>query len=248
MGQHRRGSVVSAEETQVPQRKLIRDCRGSVRSGDQVAGRPGRQPEAWLKYKNYADHVWVELRFLPWAGAEESVEDWVLSLNPGAEFDQDWLLRHIESLGYQEPTPGDYHIGQPVYNMEIIGRKFSWGAEVSTFSILMDVGIGVLGNAAWEGIKAIRTQLANKMKRDRLAVQPLGEQEAVERTRWILGRKYELREEQLFHVAVEMSHSDAIVTMTDEVGVAYRVQLVESDGLVLLARISRTFPHEANDS
>jgi hypothetical protein len=66
-----------------------------------MAGRPAWRPEEWLKHKNYADHVWVQLRFLQWAGAEESVEDWVLSFNPGAGFDQDWLLRHIESLGYQ---------------------------------------------------------------------------------------------------------------------------------------------------
>lgn len=213
-----------------------------------MAGRPDWQPEEWLKHKNYADHVWVQLRFLQWAGADESVEDWVLSFNPGAEFDQDWLLRHIEPLGYQEPNPDGYHIGQPVYSMEIIDRKFSWGADASTLSILMDVGIGVLGGAAWDGIKAIRAQVAEKMRQDAFAVQPLGEQEAVERARWMLGRKYELREEQLTLVAVEVSDSDAIVTMTDDEGITYRAQLVESDGLVLLARITRTFPHGANGS
>jgi hypothetical protein len=156
-----------------------------------------------------------------------------------------YLLFHS---GYQEPPPGGYHIGQPVYNMEIIDRKFSWGAETSTFSILMDIEVNVLGSAAWDGIKTIRAQLANKMKRDAFAVQPLGEQEVIERTRWMLGRKYELREEQLSLVAVEVSDSDAIVTMTDDAGIAYRAQLVESDGLVLLARIRRTFPPKDNDS
>lgn len=39
--------------------------------------------------------------------------------------------------------------------------------------------------------------------------------------RWILGRKYELRDEQPTLVAVELSDSDAIVTMTDDTGVTY---------------------------
>ncbi len=208
-----------------------------------MAGRPDWQPEEWLKHKNYADDVWVQLRFLEWAGADESVEDWVLSFSPGTEFDQDWLLRRIEPLGYQEPTPGGYHIGQPVYSMEIVDRKFSWGADASVFSTLMDVGVGVLGGAAWEGIKAVRAQLTDKIKQDGYAVQPLGEQEAAERVRWILGRKYELRDEQLTLVAVELSDSDAIVTMTDDTGITYRAQLVERDGLLSLARIARTFPH-----
>lgn len=213
-----------------------------------MSGRPLWHPDEWLKHRNYADQVWVQLRFLEWAGADESVEDWVLSFNPGAEFDQDWLLRHIEPLGYQEPTPGGYHVGQPVYNMEVIHRKFSWGADASIFSILMDIGIGVLGSAAWDGIKAIRTQVANKMKREAFVDQSLGEQEAVERTRWMLGRRYKLREDQLALVTVEMSNSDAIVTMTDDTGITYRVQLVEKDGLVLLGRINRIFFSGANDS
>lgn len=53
-------------------------------------------------------------------------------------------------------------------------------------------------------------------------MQPLGEQEAAERVRWILGRKYELSDEQLTLGAAELCDSDAIVTMTDNTGITYR--------------------------
>lgn len=67
----------------------------------------------------------------------------MLSFSPGTEFDQDWLLRRIEPLGYQEPTPGGYHIGQPVYSMEIIDRSSAGAPTLPSSPSLMDVGVAV---------------------------------------------------------------------------------------------------------
>lgn len=200
---------------------------------------PDWQPEEWYKYKNYADEVWVQLRLLEWAGAEDSVEEWILTFSPSSEWDQDWLLQRIEPLGYRDISALEQ--GEPVYDMEVIDRKFSWGADVSTFSILMDVGIGVLGGAAWDGIKAVRNQIKEK---NGYSYHRLDEQEAVERAQWILGRRYKLADGQLQLISVEISNSDAIVTMKDHNEINYRCLLVERDGLVSLARITRTLRGE----
>ena len=194
------------------------------------------QPEEWYKYKNYADEVWVQLQFIEPRGAKDlPVEDWILTFSPSTEWDQDWLLQRIEPLGYMD-TPGSEQ-GQPVYVMQVIDRKVNWGADASTFSVLMDIGIGVLGGAAWDGIKVIHNQIK---KNNEYSAEPLDEQEAIERVRWMLCRRYKITEEQLQLESVEIYDSDAIVTMKGPEGVTYRCQLVERDGLVMLARITWT--------
>lgn len=214
----------------------MRECRSEVGT---VSG-PRRTTEEWDKYKNYADQVWVQLRFLEWAGADDSVEDWVLVLHPGSSWDQDWFLRQIEPLGYQ-PVPG-HPLGQPTYSMRVIDNKHNWGADAVTVSILMDIGIGVLGGAAWEGIKAVRRQVIERLTAvEGVRAEPLDEQEAVERVRWMLNARFDLRNDApLELVAVELTAPDAVVTMRDGKGTTYSVELVERDGLVLLARIKRT--------
>lgn len=201
---------------------------------------PKRTTEEWDEYKNYADQVWVRLRFLEWAGADDSVEDWVLVVHPGSSWDQDWLLSQIEPLGYQ-PVQGRA-LGEPVYFLQVIDNKHNWGADAVTVSILMDIGIGVLGGAAWEGIKAVRQRVIEKLAATNDGrAEPLDEQEAVERVRWMLTARFDLQDDPpLELLAVVLTDPDAVVTMRDGEGTTYAVELVERDGLVLLARIKRT--------
>jgi hypothetical protein len=95
-------------------------------------------PESWQHFRNWADQVWIEFRFVDYPSLP-SDEDWLVASQAGSAWDQDWLVSRVEELGHaptqqvegQPPRP----IGEPLYNMSVRDTKFSWGADAASLQI-----------------------------------------------------------------------------------------------------------------
>lgn len=212
-------------------------------------------PESWRQYRNYADQVWLEFRFVEHPTAP-SEEDWLV-LAQGAAWDQDWLVSRIEELGHAPPQQVEGEpprpLGEPLYHMRIQDTKSSWGADGAALQVLVDVSIGVLGSAAFEGMKRLTREMADRL-RGETQISPQGaltEDEAVERVRWMVSRRYSVPEIGLSLRSVELRSHDgaATVQLTDESGTTYSCNLVTLDGLVSFAKVRRepSLLHESSD-
>jgi hypothetical protein len=206
-------------------------------------------PESWRRYRNWADQVWVELHFVEYPSLP-SEEDWLIVSQVGAAWDQDWLVSRVEELGHAPPQQVEGQpprsMGEPLYDMRVQDAKFSWGADAAALEILMDVSKAVLGAAAWEGTRRLARVMAARLRdrEEQWTAKPLSEEEAIERVRWMLGKRYSIREEELSLRSVELAAANgtATVQLVDQAGATYSCELISEDGLVLVARVRREAP------
>jgi hypothetical protein len=154
--------------------------------------------DQWRAFRNYADSVRIEMNFVEHP-SEPSVEEWVLS-SSAANWDQDWLIRQVEQLA-SDPETG------PLYVLQIKETHFSWGADAAALQILVDLSIGLLGAAIWDGAKALARSLSERLA-DADAGEPLTEDELVGRARLIVVARYDPEDSQLKVISVEIASPD----------------------------------------
>jgi len=204
-------------------------------------------PETWRRYRNWADQVRIEFRFVEYPSLP-SEEDWFVVSQVGAAWDQDWLVSRVEELGHAPPLQVEGEpprsIGEPLYVMRVQDTKSSWGADAAALEIVMDVSKAVLGAAAWEGTRRLAREMAARLRsKEGFTAEPLSEDEAVERVRWMVSRRYSVPGENLSLRSVELSASgSASVQLLDAAGTVYSCELISEDGLVLVARVRREVP------
>lgn len=152
--------------------------------------------ETWRAYRNYADEVMVQVRFLDETDQDRELDaTWVI-LAHGAKWDQDWLLQRVEALGRVPES------GEPRFILETRENRLSWGAETASLQIILTVGGMVLGSAlevAFDRLGDGRRTLEGWGRGE-----PLNEQEAVARTRWIMVQRFGLNDEELRLQSVEI--------------------------------------------
>ena len=133
--------------------------------------------------------------------------------------------------------------------MRIQDTKSSWGGDGAALQILMDVSTGVLGAIAYDGLKRLTKEMADRLRvRDEVPSRAvLSEDEAVERVRWMVGKRYSIPESGLSLRSVELREGEgtASVQLTDNDGTTYSCDLVTHDGLVSFARVRRDAPPAA---
>jgi len=187
--------------------------------------------ESWRAYRNYADEVMVQVRFLDETDQDKELDaTWVI-LAHGANWDQDWLLQRVEALGRVPES------GEPRFILQTRENRLSWGAETASLQIILTVGGMVLGSALEVAFDRLADSLAARL-RDGAGGEPLNEQEAVARTRWIMVQRFDLKDEDLRLQAVEIEPPDkACIVLVAHDGCIYETDLRRQDGVVLVGRV-----------
>jgi hypothetical protein len=193
--------------------------------------------------------VSVELRFVSDDPTRPAVEVWLLSASLGGS-GRNWLIERVKALGLAQPTsvegqPAD-DAGEPFYVLRVREPGPVAGPSPGTVQILVDLSVSLLSAAAWDGIKALRKDIARRVRDrdDMSAAQPLTEQEAIERARWNLSTRYHVSGSDLRLHSIDMRPAEgaAVVELADHEGGLYSCEWVTEDGLVLLARLVRKPP------
>ncbi|MDX2968170.1 hypothetical protein PWY87_19585 [Kribbella solani] len=191
------------------------------------------EPAEWENYRNGADEVTIRLRFVGDQTGAEVVEEWTV-IPPGrAVWSQDWLVREVESLGHDPET------GYPAYLLTVRESKASWGFDVATLQILMDVWKGLLTAVAWEGLKALAKRLATHAREEGHQPLTLSEDEAENRARWLVVERYQVPEDALRLKAIESDGAHATVELAGSDGTTYHVGLELVDGLIMITKTRR---------
>jgi len=149
----------------------------------------------------------------------------------------------------------DEHRVAPNFAVDFRRSYTSWGADGAAQTLVRarstSSGIGataVVGNAAYDALKAAVLRIAKSWREQSGDVrEPLGHEEAVQRARWHVIRRFELKtddetsERPTLVVAGEQQRADGswLVRFRDEERRS-EVELVDEAGLVLIGRIGWT--------
>lgn len=190
--------------------------------------------ESWQNYRDWADKVSVILRFVADPTGKTVVEEWAVHPVGAATWPQDWLVRRVEELGHAPDT------GEPRYFLSIRENKLSWGGDSSSLQVVMDVAVGLMSAAAWEGLRKLASDLAGRMREVTSGGSyEMTETEVEYRANWLLGERYDLAEGDLRLTAVECSGDTGSVEFVGSDGTAYVVELYQIDGLVFVEKVRR---------
>lgn len=104
----------------------------------------------------------------------------------------------------------------------------------------------MLGSALEVAFDRLGDSLAARL-RDGAGGEPLNEQEAVARTRWIMVQRFGLKDEDLRLQAVEIEPPDkACIVLVAQDGCTCETDLRRQDGVVLVGRVKRTWPSQSD--
>jgi hypothetical protein len=175
----------------------------------------------------------VRLRFVDDPAATEAIEEWDLCPLFSAHWPKDWLVRRVETLGYSDH-------GEPTYILDVREAKSSWGVELSSLQIVMDVWVGLLGSAAWEGFRSLSKDLASQARaKEGFAGWQFDEYEVENRAIWMLSERYRMSEEQVRTISMEYDGRHASCEFDGPDGTLYNVELDLVDGLIVLWKVRR---------
>jgi hypothetical protein len=175
----------------------------------------------------------VRLRFVDDPAATEAVEEWDLCPLFSAHWPRVWLVRRVQALGYSDD-------GEPTYILDVREAKSSWGVELSSLQIVMDVWVGLLGSSAWERIRSLSKDLASQARtKEGFAGWQLDEFEVENRAFWMLSERYRVPDEHLRMTSMEYDGRHASCEFDGPDGMSYSVELDLVDGLIVLWKVRR---------
>lgn len=191
--------------------------------------------ESWRAYRNYADQVVIQIKFLDETDQVTELDSsWVI-LTLGANWDQDWLLQQVEAIGDNR------------FYLQTRENRLSWGAEAASLQVILSVGEIAMTAALGAAIDRLATMLSHRLSEGD-AGEPLAEDEATERARWIIAKRYELDGESLIALSVEVEPPHAArVSLRGDNGETYDVELRREHGLVYVAKVKRSLPPGSPD-
>lgn len=182
----------------------------------------------------YADRATFRVQFVedPGVTADEVWE--VVSERPG--FDFKWLYEEAEGLAVSGPP----HVPNLI-NVRV--NRTDWGADATTFEVLLTVSQWVLEQGAAATFGAAFADLIGRMhtqSRPDHDGKPLRRQEATERARWRVHEEYEVDADRLTVTSEEESDGSWTIGLAEAGRASYEVTLTVIDGLVVATRIKRT--------
>jgi hypothetical protein len=193
--------------------------------------------ETWSAYRNYADQVIVNVRPVESPADEEGDEEFVI-LSGQAQWNQDWLVREVESLGYVRLNETSR---EPAYSLSIQERHTSWGADAASYTILLLVAQWALSSGLWDAVKLLGGKIASKaLSPGDQPDAPLDEDEAVRRAKVVLYNRYSKPPDLLKLKSVELVEaSRANLVFVDERANQYECDLIAKGPSVSVARIKK---------
>ncbi|MBM4728833.1 hypothetical protein GS446_19710 [Rhodococcus hoagii] len=188
----------------------------------------------------YANRVVVEYSQIEFPGAP-SGETLLLMVHPARRFDLDALYIELEQINYEvQPDGSKRHMP---FILEQKVRHHSWGADATSVDfVLQAAASGLIGSAAWEGLKAIAHGFAEKARAlSQESPRTLSEDEAKFWAPIMTQRRFNL-DEMPTVTKIEFSDPDATIWMTGPDGSKYVAQIELIEGLAALGKVSREYP------
>jgi hypothetical protein len=180
----------------------------------------------------YYDSLTVDVKLVPYI--DEPASD-ILSLElHGVVVDAEAARDLLEASANAE--------GWVAHDLEFREHRFSWGASGSGAQIVLLVSQGVVGNAAYEALKAALRSVALEARKRLtrpISPNPLTADEATARARWLVEQRYDVAASSLTVTAIaETFDPRAFEVRLEEKPIAYTVTIEDSDGLAVFSRIA----------
>lgn len=188
------------------------------------------------------DHVTysqVIFRFYNDKPIDDPVEEIVVGTQ-GAAWEEDWLVKQVEDV-VVEDWHREHEDSEPLYNISVNRQRSNWGADQSTFSIWVDLGIGIAGSAIWDLTKLAARKMAARLKGvdGHSLDRPLTVEEISERTNWLLCRRFGLKWDDLKLISTDVKDGAASVILVDRNATYYYCSFLLIDGLIDMVRFRR---------
>jgi hypothetical protein len=117
--------------------------------------------DEWNAWKDYADQVTVDVRFMAGLGEDNNDESWTL-VTDGAAWPKDWLTRELVDLAAAD-APNSC-CGRGNYILEARDHKHEWGASAAAFEVLLTLRDGLMTEVTWVALGALGTKLAGRLR------------------------------------------------------------------------------------
>lgn len=121
----------------------------------------GYSDEEWNEWNDYADQVWVVIKFKTWAGAEDEDQAWFIE-SDGAAWPKDWLTRQLVDLAAADAA--NSCCGRGNYMLDTRESKTEWGASGAAVEVILTLSENLLTEATSAAVGAIAVHLAARMK------------------------------------------------------------------------------------
>lgn len=182
----------------------------------------------WL---HYADRATVELREVEDGASTLGLprSEWVFDLGSG-EIDTVAANEVVESL------PAHFGCGDQIIVNERRAR-FEWGASAGSWSLLVDVAVGMLSAGAYDLLKA---ELRGNGRRGKIAPEPMTESELVERAAQLVRARYGEKEHTLNATMVQLNPNEGkheVVLVSQETRRTYTLIYEFMDDLPVAVQI-----------
>lgn len=188
----------------------------------------------WAEYRKYADRVTIWIRPVKLPGDEHSDGDRFI-IADGAAWDQDWLVREIESIAFA----GEYSAS---YALDFRESRTSWGAAGATYEIVLQIAQWATTSATWDALKLVAGRMAERLagKRDH-NTRPVTEEEAEGRATWIASTQYGEDYQSLQVQSIEVrNETAATVELVGSKGWRYEFDIELENNLVALVRTKKS--------
>lgn len=212
---------------------MARTPRGSAAARVCVASAemPGDEVNVGFGDGRYYDSLTINVQFVPSIG--EPASD-VL----GVEL----LGTVVDAAAARDLLEASVNVeGWVAHDLEFRERRFAWGASGAGAQIVLLVSQGVVGNAAYEALKAAIRRIgveARKRTARSITANPLTADEATARARWLVEQRYGIAGDELEMTAiVESFDPRAFEVRLEQPPATYTVTVEESDGLAAFSRI-----------
>ncbi|GJO33937.1 hypothetical protein NJB1507_46200 [Mycobacterium marinum] len=177
------------------------------------------------------------------------LETVVLIVDAGKQINREWFRRQVEQLHFRRTEDGQlFH--EPFQSSERYGH-FSWGAAAAHLELVVQVAAwvfggastGILGNAAYDGLKKIGQQVSSGATSPERPRQ-IDDQQAVSRAIQIAAAKFKDVEASGFKVlSVSVEGDTATVVMRYQDGSTFTVRPSLFEGGAI-GPIVRAYPEE----
>ena len=180
--------------------------------------------DEYQRYRGYADQMVIFVRPIASLTDQEvpAGDCWFILAIGGASWDKDQLIRGAEQLVAPQP-----------YELKVRDTHTSWGFDAASYEISLQVAEWALTSAAWDVLKALVRQLANRLRGQGKEAQSLSVLEVEGRAQWIISELYAEEYQDLQISSTEIR--DEVSATIELVGRywRYEVDLELVDGLVI---------------
>jgi hypothetical protein len=148
------------------------------------------------------------------------------------------------------------------YTLDVKRSRFSWGADASAASVVIQVGLAAagyvagaakrrLGKGADEALDGAITRIMDVVRRDPFEPAQLDRDEAIQRAEWQLRATFDIGESVELRIGFEERQLDSgswSIGFIDGDGARFEVELEQQGGLVQVIRVRREMAEDRDDA